>query len=185
MKNDISMELVKKARDGDMAAFEQIYIRTSGFVYNVALRITRNHADAEDVVQEVFINMHKNLPFFRFESSCSTWLYRITANTAISRCRKHSRETEAAAKYKEHLKVESQESPAHGPESAEEKEKIINAMLERLDDDQRACVVLRDMEGLSYDEIVQVLNIPLNTLRSRLHRAREALLEFAQKEIKP
>lgn len=185
MDNDISKELIVKARNGDMQAFEDIYRLTSGFVYNVALRIARRHAEAEDITQEVFIKMSSALPQFGFRSSCKTWLYRITTNTAISRCRKSGRETDLAAKYKDHLEIEAQEGPSEGPAVSNENDKIIGDMLERLDEDQRACVVLRDMEGLSYDEIAEILNIPLNTVRSRLHRARETLLEFARKEITP
>jgi RNA polymerase sigma-70 factor (ECF subfamily) len=178
MENDISRELIVRAGQGDMKAFEDIYRLTSGFVYNVALRIARRHAEAEDITQEVFIKMHAALPQFGFRSSCKTWLYRITANTAISRCRKFSRESDLAAKYRDHLEVEAQETPA----AADENEKMVGDMLAKLDDDQRTCVVLRDMEGLSYDEIAEILKIPLNTVRSRLHRARETLLEFARKE---
>lgn len=185
MENDISKELIVKAGNGDMKAFEEIYRLTSGFVYNVALRIARRHAEAEDITQEVFIKMHSALPQFGFRSSCKTWLYRITTNTAISRCRKFGREANLAAKYREHLEIEAQQGQAAGPASADENEKIIGDMLARLEDDQRACVVLREMEGLSYDEIAKILNIPLNTVRSRLHRARETLLEFARKETTP
>ena len=185
MENDISRELIIEAMNGDMKAFEEIYRLTSGFVYNVALRIARRHAEAEDITQEVFIKMYSALPQFGFRSSCKTWLYRITTNTAISRCRKFGREHEQTAKYKDHLEIEAQQGQAASPAMANENEKIIGDMLARLDEDQRACLVLRDMEGLAYDEIADILNIPLNTVRSRLHRARETLLEFANKEATP
>ena len=182
MENDISRELIIKARNGDMKAFEEIYHLASGFVYNVALRIARRHAEAEDITQEVFIKMYSALNQFGFRSSCKTWLYRITTNTAVSRCRKFGREKNLAAKYKDHLEIEAQEGPSASPVEAKENEKIIGDMLAKLDEDQRACMVLREMEGLSYDKIADILNIPLNTVRSRLHRARETLLEFARKE---
>lgn len=185
MDNDISRELILKASSGDMIAFEEIYRLTSGLVYNVALRIARQHAEAEDITQEVFIKMYSALPKFRFRSSFKTWLYRITTNTAISHCRKSGRESDLAAKYKDHLEIEAQQGQPASPAVTNENEKIIGDMLARLDDNQRACVVLRDMEGLSYDEIASILNIPLNTVRSRLHRARETLLEFAKKETTP
>jgi len=185
MDNDISRELILKAGSGDMAAFEEIYRLTSGFVYNVALGIARRHAEAEDITQEVFIKMYSALPEFEFRSSFKTWLYRITTNMAISQGRKSGRESDLAAKYKDHLEIEARQGPSAVPAVVNENEKIISELLSRLAEDQRACVVLRDMEGLSYDEIAGILNIPLNTVRSRLHRARETLLEFAKKETTP
>ena len=164
-----------------MAAFEEIYRLTSGFVFNVALRIVRRWADAEDVTQEVFVKMHKNLNQFGFQSSLKTWLYRITVNTAISRCRKNAGEADAIAKYKNHLMTEPASEPFANPVQKKDNETIIAVLLAALDPDQRVCVVLREMEGLAYNEIAEILNIPMNTVRSRLHRARETLLELARK----
>lgn len=178
MENDIPIELIREAGNGNMTAFEEIYRLTSGFVYNVALRITRCHADAEEITQEVFVKMHRALAQFEFRSSCKTWLYRIAANTAITRCRKDTRESVLKWKYQKHLEVESQQSPV----ANSDKEKVIDALLGCLDEDQRACVVLRDMEGLAYEKISEILNIPLNTVRSRLHRARSNMLAHAKRE---
>lgn len=182
MENDICRELVKKAIDGDTAAFEEIYRLTSGFVFNVALRIARRHADAEDITQEVFVKTHKNLRQFGFQSSLKTWLYRITVNTALSRCRKNTGAANAMAKYKNHLATEPTFIPFPDPVHKKDNESIVAALLAKLDPDQRVCVVLREMEGFTYDEIAEILNVPMNTVRSRLHRAREALMEFAKKE---
>lgn len=181
MEKEISSELIVRAGGGDMAAFEEIYRLASSFVYSVAFRITRSHADAEEITQEVFIKMHEALPRFEFRSSCKTWLYRIAANAAISRCRKGARESSLAGKYREHLEVAAQQSPA----AEDINEKTVGALLSALDDGQRACVVLREMEGLSYEEIAEILHIPLNTVRSRLHRAREVMLAYANKEKLP
>lgn len=180
MENEISMELIAQARDGDMAAFEEIYRLTSGFVYNVALRIVRRQAEAQDVAQEVFIKMHQNLSQFAFRSSVKTWLYRITVNTAISKCRKQARETEGFAGYRNEL--ETSADPFQAPMAPNDNEALVAGLLASLEPDQKSCVVLREMEGLSYQEISEILNIPLNTVRSRLHRARENLIEFAKKE---
>ena len=183
MENDIGRELVIKAKGGDMAAFEEIYRLTSGFVFNVALRIARRHADAEDVTQEVFVKMHKNLGQFGFQSSLRTWLYRITVNTAISRCRKNTGEANAITKYKNHLATEPVSEPFANPIHKNDNETIVATLLAKLDPEQRACIVLREMEGLAYSEIAEILNIPMNTVRSRLHRARETLLELSKKEV--
>lgn len=182
MENDIGRELVIKAKNGDMAAFEEIYRLTSGFVFNVALRIARRHADAEDVTQEVFVKMHKNLGQFGFQSSLKTWLYRITVNTALSHCRKNTGEANTIAKYRNHLETEPTSEPFANPIHKKDNETIVATLLAKLDPDQRACIVLREMEGLAYNEIAEILNIPMNTVRSRLHRARETLLELAGKE---
>jgi len=165
-----------------MAAFEEIYRLTSGFVFNVALRIARRHADAEDVALEVFVKMHQNLGQFGFKSSLKTWLYRITVNTALSRCRKNTGEANAIQKYKNHLATEPANDPFPDRVHKKDNETSVSNLLAKLDPDQRACVVLREMEGLAYNEISDILNIPMNTVRSRLHRAREALMEFAKKE---
>jgi RNA polymerase sigma-70 factor (ECF subfamily) len=182
MENDVGRQLVIKAKNGDRAAFEEIYRLTSGFVFNVALRIVRRHADAEDVTQEVFVKMYKNLGQFGFQSSLKTWLYRITVNTAISRCRKNTGEADAIAKYKYHLATEPMDEPFFHHIHKKDNETIVAALLARLDPEQRACIVLREMEGLAYSEIAEILHIPMNTVRSRLYRAREALLEFSTKE---
>lgn len=182
MENDISRELIEKARDGDMAAFEEIYTRTSGFVYNVAFQITRNRTEAEDVTQEVFIKMHRNLSQFRFASSCKTWLYRIAANTALSGGRKAARAAAGMEKLKNEALLDQPGKPFPAEIEQADNERRVAELLEKLDLEQRACVVLRDLEGLSYKEVAEALAIPLNTVRSRLSRARETLLEFAKKE---
>jgi len=182
MENDIGEELVIKAKNGDMPAFEEIYRLTSGFVFNVALRIARCHADAEDITQEVFVKMHRSLGQFGFQSSLKTWLYRITVNTAISRCRKNKGETNSITKYKNHLATEPADELFADPMRKKDNETIVADLLAKLDPDQRTCVVLREMEGLAYREIAEILNIPMNTVRSRLYRARETLLELAKQE---
>lgn len=181
MENDIDRELVIKAKNGDRAAFEEIYRLASGFVFNVALRVVRRHTDAEDVTQEVFVKMHKNLGQFGFQSSLKTWLYRITVNTAISRCRKNTGEAAAIAKYKSHLETEPAQEPFANPIHQKDNETIVATLLAKLAPDQRTCIILREMEGLAYSEIAEIMNIPMNTVRSRLYRARETLLELAGK----
>lgn len=178
MEDDVSPEVIAKAGSGDMTAFEEIYRKTSGFVFNVAARITGKNADAEDVVQEVFVKMHSALKQFAGRSSCRTWLYRITVNTAISRFRKNAQEAVKMKKYEDHL--ETQPAPdMPDRELQNEQRNSVAALLAKLDPDQRACIVLRDIEDRPYLEISEILHIPLNTVRSRLSRARETLLKHA------
>lgn len=178
MENDISTELVARAGNGDPAAFEEIYRLAGGFVYNVALRIVRRPDEAQDVAQEVFIKMHRNLSRFAFRSSVKTWLYRITVNTAISKCRQAAREAEGFARYRNELETGAE--PFQAPPAPGANEARAAELLARLEPDQRSCLVLREMEGLSYQEIAAIMRIPLNTVRSRLFRARETLMEFAK-----
>lgn len=182
MENEIPMELVAKAREGDMAAFEQIYRLASGFVYNAAFQITRHRTEAEDVTQEVFIKMYRNLSQFRFASSCKTWLYRITVNTALSGGRRAARAAAGMEKLKNEALLDQPNDPFPAKFEQADNQRRVAALLEKLDPEQRACMVLREMEGLSYNDIAATLSIPVNTVRSRLSRAREALLGFARKE---
>ena len=89
---DIAMDILVRASEGDMDAFEQVYKAASGFVYNVALRVVRNNADAEEVTQDVFMKIYRNLKNFQFRSAFKTWVYRITVNTAINYYRKSKKE---------------------------------------------------------------------------------------------
>lgn len=182
MDNELSDELILRAQNGDMEAFEKIYRLTSGFVFNVALRIAHQHADAEDITQEVYVKMHNNLGGFGFKSSIKTWLYRITVNAALSRCRKKTGEANFIGRYKNQLAAEADGNVSPVPGREMDDEAIVAGMLARLDPDQRTCIVLREMEGLTYNEIADILNIPMNTVRSRLYRARETLMEFTKKE---
>lgn len=159
-----------------MRAFEEIYRASNSFVYNTALRITRSTTDAEEVTQDVFMKIHRNLKDFRFRAKFSTWLYRITVNTAINRY--HSMERIGAGRVsiddaEDKIASDSRtEEGAIRAESAQSAEK----MLGTLPAEQRACLILREIEALSYQDIATALGIPVNTVRTRLKRGREALI---------
>ncbi len=180
--DDIAPDILEKAASGDMEAFERIYKTASGFVYNVALRITRNGADAQEVAQDVFMNVYRHLKDFEFRSSFKTWVYRITVNTALNKYRATAKDTRREAVYDDSV-----ESVACGGTAADaairgECEDRIAALLDCLSPEHKACLILREIEGLSYEEIADALDIPINTVRSRLKRGREALMEAAGKE---
>jgi RNA polymerase sigma-70 factor (ECF subfamily) len=182
---DIPKETLIEAQEGDLESFENIYKETSGFVYNVASRIVNNKQDAEEVVQDVFLNIYHNLNNFRFQSSFKTWVYRITVNCAINHVRKMAREKNRIKEYGNNLIQAGKTS--QGPEVEkinEGQEEIISSLLRILDVNQRACIVLRNIEGLSYQEISDTLKININTVRTRLKRAREKLLNFGKEVIK-
>jgi RNA polymerase sigma-70 factor, ECF subfamily len=182
---DILKETLIKAQEGDFESFENIYKETSGFVYNVALRIVNNKQDAEEVVQDVFLNIYHNLRGFRFQSSFRTWAYRIAVNCAINHVKKMGREKNRVKEYGNNLMQVGQTSQEPEIDKLNDgQERIISSLLGVLDVNQRACIVLRNIEGLSYQEISSTLKININTVRSRLKRAREKLLSFGKEGIK-
>ncbi|MDE1921431.1 MAG: RNA polymerase sigma factor [Candidatus Omnitrophica bacterium] len=175
---DIAQDILIRASRGEAQAFEEVYKATSGFVYNVALRIVNNREDALEVAQEVFLIVHDKLKTFRFESSFKTWVYRITANTAINFAKKNSRLK--SVPFEESLMEPPAENEALTQMDQEYHNRLVEKLLGELNCEQRACVVLRDIQGLSYEEMAQALNININTVRSRLKRAREKLLSLKQ-----
>ncbi len=180
MGNDIATETLELASRGDIGAFEQIYKTTSGFVYNVALRVTRDKEDAQEVTQDVFMKIYRNLKSFRFRSSFRTWVYRITVNTAINRYRKSLRENKGRTGYDEagHNIYSAPAEPV--PMQQAEDKAALDNLLQQLNPDQKTCIILREIEGLSYKDISAALRIPVNTVRSRLKRGRETLLQYTK-----
>jgi len=179
--SDISSDLITKAAQGDMKAFEEIYKATSGFVYNVALRITNNRDDADEVTQDVFMKVHRNLKNFGFRSSFRTWVYRIAANTAINHSKKAARHDDHLVEYDPAIHDAPTAGTADRVVERQDAEHLLAALLAVLDPDQRACIVLREIQGLDYRAIAETLNININTVRSRLKRAREKLMVFGRK----
>lgn len=178
---EVSCDTLQRASQGDIEAFEQLYKAASGFVYNVAFRVTRNSADAEEVTQDVFMKIYHNLKGFQFRSAFKTWVYRVTMNTAINYYRRSRGE--------KHDRVDYESVSGSVPDASSTAETIIQhdnetrlaVLLDMLSPEHKSCVLLREIEGLSYQEIAATLQIPVNTVRSRLKRAREALLEKAGK----
>jgi RNA polymerase sigma-70 factor (ECF subfamily) len=177
--NDIAAEILGRASLGDLSAFEEVYKACSSFVYNVALRITHNNADAEEVSQDVFMKIYHKLKDFGFRSAFKTWVYRVTVNTAINHYRKAIRQQKGKVDYES---VADSLSAGDSPQEAaiqSDNEIQLNALLKNLGPKLKACLILREIEGLSYREIAAALKIPVNTVRSRLKRGRQALLEAA------
>lgn len=166
-----------------MGAFREIYQRASGYVYTLAYRVVNTKHDAEEVTQDVFLKIHHSLNSFKFEASFKTWLYRIAVNTALNHAKKRSRVTT-------HEVEEVFEDPATVTQpdagrrlEAGETEDQLKILLDQLNPDQRACIVLREIEGLDYQKIATNLGININTVRSRLKRARETLMALGRKEV--
>jgi len=177
---DIQRETIEQAQAGDIAAFERIYRAASGFVYSVALRITNNRQEAQEVAQDVFLKIYHNLKGFQFRSSFKTWVYRVTANTALNAYKKMSRDLNRRQDFDsiidtQAVSVDTKKEMEERQERDEQKSRL-ESLLNSLNPDQRAAIVLREIQGLNYEEISQALNININTVRSRLKRARQALL---------
>lgn len=175
---DISQDILEQAAQGNLAAFEKVYKMYNRFVYNVALRMCRNNETAQDVSQEVFITIYNKLDKFRFESSFKTWIYRITVNTSINTLKKSSKMRDKSVEFDDQYDYGQSN---HGVDTGivrEEQSDLVDRLLGYLNTEQRACMILRSIEGLRYDEIAESLKIPINTVRSRLKRAREKLLQI-------
>jgi RNA polymerase sigma-70 factor, ECF subfamily len=179
--NDIGREIIKKASEGDLGAFEAIYKSTSSLVFNVALRICRSRADAEEVTQDVFMKALRGLKSFDFRSSFRTWMYRIAVNTAINKYNQTMRHVRLAVDIDSVVDHEALQTHESRPEFIDTGNRL-KKFLDALQPEFKAVIVLREIEGLSYEEIAAVLRIPLNTVRSRLSRARETLIALGRQE---
>jgi len=179
---EVPRDLIEQAASGDETAFEEIYKLTSDYVYTVAYRVTGNIEDAQEVTQDVFVSIYRNLWKFKFRSSMKTWIYRITVNKAINyynrnkKKKKHETPDEAAMRYK------GTQPDIYASMNREDGQKKISLMMKTLNPDQRACLMLRAVEGLSYEEIAETLKININTVRTRLKRGREKLLQYVNGE---
>jgi RNA polymerase sigma-70 factor (ECF subfamily) len=174
--NDIALDVLEQASAGNLDAFEEIYKATSSFGYNVALRVTRNSANAEEVTQDVFMKIYRNLKSFGFRSAFKTWVYRITVNTAINHYRKSSKEEKNRVDYDNLIESLPDNRLAREGINQSDSQARLSALLDKLSPEHKSCLILREIEGLSYQEMAGALNIPVNTVRSRLKRARQALL---------
>jgi len=174
---DADLNLVQRHRYGDETAFEEIYDRYGNMVFNLALRLSGEPEEAADLSQETFLKIHRHLNGFRGRSSLRTWVYRV----AINCCRSRYRRRRA---WRNRQLIDPEESlerlpdPRRGPEEqaiARSTRAQVEEALGRLPDIYREAVLLRDIEGLTYDEIAQVLGRRIGTVRSRIARGREHL----------
>ncbi|MEV6826770.1 sigma-70 family RNA polymerase sigma factor [Amycolatopsis sp. NPDC051102] len=173
-------ELLARAAGGDETAFGSLVRQHTPRMYRVALRITGSAAEAEDVVQEAWLAAWRSLAGFRQESAVSTWLYRVVTNSALAVLRRRkptvSLDDPAPQSTVDNALLA---AAVPGPEGrvvrAEEVDAVLRAV-GRLEVSQRVPLVLRELEGLSYEEVAEVLDVNVGALRSRLHRARVALL---------
>lgn len=178
--------LITDCRKGRTAAFDELVRRYQDRLYNTLCRLLDNAEDAQDVVQESFLNAYQSLDSFKGDSLFFTWLYRIAVNTAISMKRKQRvvisiDGTVHGDGGPEPLDTSEFGQPTVALERAEQERRVQDA-LNRLSPDHRAVLILKDMEGQKYEEIAEIMQVPIGTIRSRLHRARMELREILQAE---
>lgn len=159
--------LIRRSKGSDPEAFGQLVTRYQAPVYRIVRGILADPAESEDIAQEVFLKAYTNLARFRGDSSFFTWLYRIAVNEAL-RARKRRAPAPTAA-------LPEGEVPARVPEDEGPSLATLQRLLGKLSDEFRAIVTLRDLEGLSYRDIADTLDIPIGTVESRLFRARQEL----------
>jgi RNA polymerase sigma-70 factor (ECF subfamily) len=175
MMTEPDPSVIRRAQESDIAAFEKIYRNYAGMVYRLALRMTGRVEDAEEVTQDVFLSVHRHLRNFAGNSSLKTWVYRIAVNSSLNALKKAGRKRPEVA-LEEGFDHQDARHDVQEAIEKEAKEHQINELLEHLNADQKACLLLRAQEGLSYEEIARTLNVNVNTVRTRLKRAREILV---------
>jgi RNA polymerase sigma-70 factor (ECF subfamily) len=170
--------LLARLKRGDERAFAELIRRYQDRVFDLGYRMLGDRQEAEDVSQEIFVAVHRALAAFRGDSRLSTWIFRVAKNHLLNRLEYLRRRGGGRTdELEEGLEVEGDPAAAAPDRDLErrEQQELVQRALAELDEAQRMIVVLRDIEGLGYDEIVVVLDEPLGTVKSRLHRARAAL----------
>lgn len=174
--------LVERVQRGDKRAFELLVAKYQRKIFRLLSRLIRDPAEIEDVAQEAFIKAYRALPNFRGESAFYTWLYRIAINTAknylAAQGRRAATATESDLGENESLDDTDQLCDVATPDAvllSKQVAEAVNRAIEKLPEDLRTAIVLRELEGLSYEEIADAMNCPIGTVRSRIFRAREAI----------
>ncbi len=179
---DVDQVLVERVQRGERQAFDLLVIKYQRRIMRLLARLVHDPAEVEDLAQEVFIKAWRALPQFRGESAFYTWIYRIALNTArnwLATRRRQPMLLDAAENEDgETFSVDDNLTDYATPESAVVGREIvdtINQAIEDLPEDQRTAIVLREIEGMTYEEIAQIMQCPVGTIRSRIYRAREAI----------
>ena len=181
---EIDQQLVKRAQQGDRQAFNLLVVKYQRKLARLLSRFIRDQSEVEDVTQEAFIKAYRALPAFRGDSAFYTWLYRIGINTAknylMAMGRRAPTSTEVGAEEAEGFEEGEQLRDINTPESvllSNEIAETVNSTIEQLPEELRQAIQMREIEGMSYEEIAQAMNCPIGTVRSRIFRARDAIAE--------
>jgi len=182
---ELDQQLVEKVQRGDKHAFDLLVIKYQRRLARLLSRFIRDPAEVEDIAQETFIKAYRALPSFRGDSAFYTWLYRIGVNTAknflVSQGRKFPTSVSGLdAEEAENFEGADQLREVNTPETelmGKQVAQTVNQVLEVLPEELRTAIILREIEGLSYEEIAEIMNCPIGTVRSRIFRAREAVAD--------
>lgn len=184
MTREEELRTVESVLGGDVNAFETLVLSYEKNVYNLALRMVKNPEDASDMAQEAFIRAYNSLASFRGESKFSVWLYRIVSNVCLDFLRSRSRHPTVSLSVEND---EGEETELDIPDESQSPEALLERRLTRdsvrrgldaLSEEYRQILLLREIQGLSYDEIAETLSMELGTVKSRIFRARKKLCDF-------
>lgn len=174
-------QLVKRVQKGDKRAFDLLVVKYQHKIVSLVSRYVRDNDEALDVAQEAFIKAYRALPRFRGDSAFYTWLYRIAVNTAKNtlvaakrRPLEYDLDLQDPEQYDMHARLKTTDTP-EAIAMKDEMHERINESIEQLPEDLRTAIILREIEGLSYEEIAEAMDCPVGTVRSRIFRAREAI----------
>jgi RNA polymerase sigma-70 factor (ECF subfamily) len=181
------LELVRRAQRGERAAFDLLVLRYQHKVLKLIMRYVHDTTEAEDIAQEAFVKAYRALPSFRGDSAFYTWLYRIAINTAknaLVAAKRRPMDYDLDLQDPEQHDLNARLAESETPEAlllTDEIRDTVNKAIENLPEDLRTAIVLRELEGLSYEDIAQTMDCPVGTVRSRIFRAREAI----DKKLRP
>ena len=174
-------KLVKRVQKGDKGAFDMLVLKYQHKIVNLVMRYVRDPEQALDIAQDAFIKAYRALPRFRGDSAFYTWLYRIAVNTAKNHLAAQRRrpidielDLQDPEQYDLHAKLKETDTP-EGVTISEELRKTVEKAIQLLPEDLRTAIVLRELDGMSYEEIAQTMECPVGTVRSRIFRARDAI----------
>ena len=186
-QDDSDQQLVERVQAGDKSAFDLLVRKYQHRVLKLVSRFVSDAAEAEDVAQEAFLKAYRALASFRGDSAFYTWLYRIAINTAKNALVSNRRrpvdfdlDLQDPEQYDRHARLKEGDTP-EGVLLTEEIRNVVERAMEQLPEDLRTAIVLRELEGLSYEEIAEAMDCPVGTVRSRIFRAREAI----DRKLKP
>jgi RNA polymerase sigma-70 factor, ECF subfamily len=184
---DVDQQLVERVQKGDKRAFDLLVLKYQHKIFAVISRFIRDHAEVQDVAQDAFIKAYRALPNFRGESAFYTWMYRIAINTAKNYLVARNRRPPASDVELDDAEFYTGSDAMHEMNTPErnllrdELQTVIDQAFRELPEDLRMAVTLREIEGMSYEEIAETMDCPIGTVRSRIFRAREAI----DKKIQP
>ncbi len=174
-------KLVKRVQKGDTGAFDLLVLKYQHKIVNLVMRYVRDPELALDITQEAFIKAYRALPRFRGDSAFYTWMYRIAVNTAKNHLAAQRRrpmdvelDLQDPEQYDLHAKLKETDTP-EGITLSNELKEIVERAIAALPEDLRTAIILRELEGMSYEEIAQTMECPVGTVRSRIFRARDAI----------